>query len=489
MAMACARFVFAQTHLVAGEQPPVPTLDIALIVVDAIALILTQFEGLITPRCLDLWYILLQGLMISPFFFVLPRDVITLSNWTFVLRVMLALSARHVFLAVLGNATASILVMRLIGFDSRSALFTGEITKLTFLLLFVFSIRQLIFRDAKATVELKSRSIELEAVSCLLRGFCDAVVEVDEQLRIVENSQQLLTMLLRSSHSTDLAGRNFLSLFCSDDKPKVSDCLTSVSTSHTHALNARILDGDGNSVKVELLHIRFLTAEDCVHRLVGVREFQDVQDVVGAFGACELQENLRGTSDSVPAYAANVESAELHARDARETCRETRSTTETSTSDDPMILFDLGSFTILQANKPARQFCGKCAGAPVKFSKMSISDLSADLSFARLSNQIQDRVNANPEAAVHELDLGAILLLNRMQAKARIRAEYDPLLDAFVGTLFITPVPLPELTKANIDRLGHGSPGKKHQRRRRSWSSSSGSSSGSILNLHRAIAL
>eukprot|EP00913_Durusdinium_trenchii_P010689 g10029.t1 len=100
-----------------------------------------------------------------------------------------------------------------------------------------------------------------------------------------------------------------------------------------------------------------------------------------------------------------------------------------------------------------------------------------------------DRVNANPEAAVHELDLGAILLLNRMQAKARIRAEYDPLLDAFVGTLFITPVPLPELTKANIDRLGHGSPGKKHQRRRRSWSSSSGSSSGSILNLHRAIAL
>ena len=47
-----------------------------------------------------------------------------------------------------------------------------------------------------------------------------------------------------------------------------------------------------------------------VQGLVGVREFQDVQDVVGAFGACELQENLRGTSDSVPAYAANVESAE-----------------------------------------------------------------------------------------------------------------------------------------------------------------------------------
>ena len=66
------------------------------------------------------------------FFVVGRRHVITLSNWTFVLRVMLGLSARHGCFVVLGNAVASVLVMRLVGFNSQSALFTGEVTKLSF---------------------------------------------------------------------------------------------------------------------------------------------------------------------------------------------------------------------------------------------------------------------------------------------------------------------------------------------------------------------
>eukprot|EP00438_Fugacium_kawagutii_P020368 Skav210260 [mRNA] locus=scaffold1929:281078:282100:- [translate_table: standard] len=314
MAMACIRFAFAQTYLLAGERPPVYSLDLVLVVLHVIGLILTQFPALITPRSLDLWYVLLQGLLVAPFFVAVPRHVTTLSNWTFVLRVMLGLSARHGGLVVLGNALASVLVMRLLGFNSQSALFTGEVTKLSFLLLAVFSIRRLIFRDARASVELKSRSIELDAVSSLLRGFCDAVVEVDQSLHITENSNQLLTILLRSNPS--IAGKSFLELFCLDDQAKVQQCLTTTSTvlDHTHALNARLLDCDGNYVKVELLHVRFVTAAGDSHRtlatdfffghrilflhlyfvaqdkqlvhvcicnagLVGIREFQDMQEV------------------------------------------------------------------------------------------------------------------------------------------------------------------------------------------------------------------
>jgi len=235
MVMACIRFAFAQTYLLAGERPPVHSLDLALVAVHFIGLILTQFPALARPRCLDLWYILLQGLLVAPFFVVGRRHVITLSNWTFVLRVMLGLSAKHGCFVVLGNAVASVLVMRLVGFNSQSALFTGEVTKLSFLLLAVFSIRQLIFRDAKASVELKSRSIELDAVSSLLRGFCDAVVEVDQSLRITENSHQLLTILLRSSNQACLAGKDFVELFCIDDQPRVHECLTNVSDTHTHS--------------------------------------------------------------------------------------------------------------------------------------------------------------------------------------------------------------------------------------------------------------
>ena len=67
MVMACIRFAFAQTYLLAGERPPVHSLDLALVAVHFIGLILTQFPALARPRCLDLWYILLQGLLVAPF--------------------------------------------------------------------------------------------------------------------------------------------------------------------------------------------------------------------------------------------------------------------------------------------------------------------------------------------------------------------------------------------------------------------------------------
>ena len=253
--------------LVCWLRPPVQDLDMALVVVHVIGLFLTQFPALVTPRSLDLWYMLLQGLLVAPFFFVnLPPNAIALSNWTFVLRVMFGISARRGYLAVLVNAVVSLQVMRIVGYSFTNQFFTGEVTKLTFYILLVFAVRRLIFRDSKASVELKSRSIELEAVSALLRGFCDAVVEVDQSLHITENSNQLLTLLLRSSNQACLSGKDFIELFCSDDQQQVRECLTKFSDTHTHALNARLLDADGNHVKIELLHIRFLSATGDLHR-------------------------------------------------------------------------------------------------------------------------------------------------------------------------------------------------------------------------------
>lgn len=480
MVMACIRFAFAQTYLLAGERPPVHSLDLALVAVHFIGLILTQFPALVRPRCLDLWYILLQGLLVAPFFVVGRRHVITLSNWTFVLRVMLGLSAKHGCLVVLGNAVASVLVMRLVGFNSQSALFTGEVTKLSFLLLAVFSIRQLIFRDAKASVELKSRSIELDAVSSLLRGFCDAVVEVDQSLRITENSHQLLTILLRSSNHACLAGKDFVELFCIDDQPQVHECLTSVSDTHTHAVNSRLLDTDGNYVKVELLHIRFVTAGGDLHRLVGIREYQDMQDVA---------------VKALPAHSPHgVPQGLLY-------------DTETSTMDEeplpgtPSLMFDIGSFAILEANQALRKLTLKCIGAHVKMSKVKLWDLSPDLSFPRLSGQIQDLVNSQAcstlESVSAEMDLGEMVLLRNMQVLAKVNVQYDPVFENLVGTLFLYPTGIPALTKANVDRLENGIHGKRRKkrhgtgsRRSRSRSSSGGSSSsGNILDLHRTIPL
>lgn len=44
--------------------------------------------------------------------------------------------------------------------------------------------------------ELRKRTIELGAASCLLLEFCDAVVELDEEMKITVTSNQLSTLLL-----------------------------------------------------------------------------------------------------------------------------------------------------------------------------------------------------------------------------------------------------------------------------------------------------
>jgi len=479
MAMACLRFVFAQHFLFAGLRPPVHALDMALVAVHVIGLFLTQFPALVTPRSLDLWYMLLQGLLVAPFFYVnLPPNVIALANWTFVLRVMFGISARRGYLAVLVNAVVSLQVMRIVGYSFTNQFFTGEVTKLTFYILAVFSIRRLIFRDSKASVELKSRSIELEAVSALLRGFCDAVVEVDQSLHITENSNQLLTLLLRSNNQACLAGKDFIELFCSDDQQQVRECLTKFSDTHTHALNARLLDADGNHVKIELLHIRFLSATGDLHRLVGVREFQDMQDM----------NPFLPQSSRVP-YETETTIGEEHM------------------PGSPSLLFDIGSFLILEANHALRTLIAKCTGVSMKLSEMNISDLSPELKFAKLSLQIQDLVNSQAcesmENVTAEMDLGELVLLGRMQVLARVSVQYDPLLENLVGTLFLSPTGIPALTKANIDQLQndvHGNPRTRRvsgrsQRSHRSRSSQrsaggkSGSGSGCILDLHRTIPL
>lgn len=482
MAMACLRYVFAQHFLFAGLRPPVQDLDMALVVVHVIGLFLTEFPALVTPRSLDLWYMLLQGLLVAPFFYVnLPPNAIALSNWTFVLRVMFGISARRGYLAVLVNAVVSLQVMRIVGYSFTNQFFTGEVTKLTFYILLVFAVRRLIFRDSKASVELKSRSIELEAVSALLRGFCDAVVEVDQSLHITENSNQLLTLLLRSSNQACLAGKDFIELFCSDDQQQVRECLTKFSETHTHALNARLLDADGNHVKIELLHIRFLSATGDLHRLVGVREFQDMQDM-----------NTYLPQSSPVHYYTETTIGEEHM------------------PGSPSLLFDIGSFLILEANHALHTLIAKCTGVSMKLSAMKISDLSPDLNFAKLSLQIQDLVNSQAyesmENVTVEMDLGEVVLFGSMQVLARVSVQYEPMLENLVGTLFLSPTGIPALTKANIDLLQkdnvhnvHGNPRSQRrvsgrsQRSHRSRSSHSsaggGSGSGYILDLHRTIAL
>jgi len=489
MAMATARFIFAQMNLLAGNTPPAASLDVALVLVHFVALFLTTCPTLVTPRSLDLWYIVLQGLFILPFLTVGPRDVVTLSNWTFVLRVLLGLSVKRGWLALTGNAACSILVMRIIGFQMESALFSGEITKLSFLLLCVFSIRQLVYRDARSGLDLKTRTIELEAVSSLLRGFCDAVVEVDDNLQLVTGSKQLSTMLLRENGNSDtsLAGTAFVDLFCEEDRERLHEGLLSQNSSaHTLALNARILDSDGSHVKVELLHVQFCSANNRSHRLVGMREFQDMQDMTSQRLPSLSQSSIPGGVGEASFEVFPVSRSGSNGSSTGEGRRE-------HAKKRPWLLFDVSTFQILVVSDEFKALCRRCAGQHVKLKNKTFLDLTTDLTYDSLTERIQDLVNSHSSTSTSDLpplDLGVLTLLGTLQVRSTLYLEHDSLLDGLVATLKISPAGAVQLTKANVDLLENFHRRTRRSRRSRSSRSkssggSSGTSVGSILDLHK----
>ncbi|CAJ1365844.1 unnamed protein product, partial [Effrenium voratum] len=80
------------------------------------------------------------------------------------------------------------------------------------------AIRHQIYENLRMSFSLRSRSVQLDAASGLLRGFCDAVLEVDHELKIVKGSCQLSTLLLHGhGQSQDLTGLDLLGFFCEEE--------------------------------------------------------------------------------------------------------------------------------------------------------------------------------------------------------------------------------------------------------------------------------
>ncbi|CAL1158615.1 unnamed protein product, partial [Cladocopium goreaui] len=153
--------------------------------------------------------------------------------------------------------------------------------------------------------------------------------------------------------------------------------------------------------------------------------------------------------------------------------------TETTTDEEPLpgtptLMFDIGSFAILEANQALRKLTLKCIGAHVKMSKVNLWDLSPDLSFRRLSGPIQDLVNSQACSSIEnvsaEMDLGEMVLLRNMQVLAKVSVQWDPVFEKLVGTLFLYPTGIPALTKVRSKRRPTREwPWKASQKATRDW--------------------
>jgi len=263
---------------------PFPTVDVFVAFMWISSILLSSNKHLVTPRSLDvfclLYYIVtLLGLLLIPVqTFEEYRQVMVRLIFC---RVLPDVTTKRALMFVVFNVLGLVVVIaRVIPVRELGKNQLDEAIVLDLAPVFgAVLVRQALYAIADAGVNLQTLTIERNAISSLLLGLCDAVVEVDENLKLTEDGRQLSTMLLhgRGVSAQQLAGSDLLAFFHPDDRTHVQQCLCgSPDDTQTRVFNARMLDGLSNNVEVELFHINMENQEGQKCYLVGMREFQDL---------------------------------------------------------------------------------------------------------------------------------------------------------------------------------------------------------------------
>jgi len=256
------------------------------------------------------------------------------------------------------------------------------------------ALRHQMYENVRVSLSLQKRSIELGAASALLYSFCDAVVELDDELKITNTANQLSTMLLRSVGGPPpaLVGSDYLGLFVEEDRDALKTSLRSEITSR---VSARMVDALGSTVNMELLYTSFENTDHQKCRLVGMRELQEAADVA-PLKATKLPES------------------------------------------DMSLMFDACSFELLGATDSFKRVMMESGTG--ELDQLSIYDLvgpiDSENSIAFVSS-IQSAVNSLDPQQVQSIQLGSMEILNQT-VQAVLKLQNDELLKTVVGTLVIS---------------------------------------------------
>mmetsp|Transcript_134551 Transcript_134551/g.429758 ORF Transcript_134551/g.429758 Transcript_134551/m.429758 type:complete len:579 (+) Transcript_134551:120-1856(+) len=131
---------------------------------------------------------------------------------------------------------------------------------------------------SSAATHVKDRSMQGQnsAVTSLLNMVCDAVVELDDDLRMARDCPALSAALFRGQ-AKGLCGQSLKEFVCGDDQAHFEDQIASQDTPVAAAkmFHVRLSDSWGNAVPMELFHVRFSGVGEETRHLIGLREHSD----------------------------------------------------------------------------------------------------------------------------------------------------------------------------------------------------------------------
>lgn len=406
--------------------------DLTILLVGIFGMVLSSFPFLINPKSQDFWYVLTMFILDATYFVppveVDVRDVITLSFPGRFVYAVLAKRIGCVALCILFHLLQAIQIAKQTNLSGATSSVSTLILIFFLMFLGMLIVRKLMRENVLLRVDLQKRTVELGAVSSLLTACYDAVLELDQHLKLTQDSCQLSSMLLHTAPKIGgVSGKSLLDFFAEGDRERIAEQIFSSDSDNTSvvALNADMLDSDFNHVKVEVFCARFknLANETCF--LAALREIQDVE--------LRIQRAPAWGLPGQPGHSI----ADGH-----------------PLGQDLVVVYDVCTLDIQVMNEELQQLCRSYFGAEAPGYILDLASVDTQTS---LCEQLQHLGNvAKNESRPSRMPV-TFDFLDLGEVNAAVTIEYDHLLEDLMGSMLIH-LNLGALTEANLRSLARTGP-------------------------------
>ncbi|CAE7219602.1 unnamed protein product [Symbiodinium natans] len=224
-----------------------------------------------------------------------------------VFRLPVTVVATRTLWVALGNVPVSVLIVWRFG-SSPAAQAAGNSLPVIFVMALEAAIctlaacissgmSELMRQRASLRCENNKISSDNSAISALLRLMSDAVIELDQDLRMIRHSPELSAMLLRDRPGASTEGLAFTDFIHAADAARAAELLLNPICVGTgaHAFHTRLVDTFSNKVCVEIFAVMTETSEGEVRHLLGLRDFTDSPSLSGERATDAMEATVCGS--------------------------------------------------------------------------------------------------------------------------------------------------------------------------------------------------
>ena len=271
-------------------------------------------------------------------------------------------------------------------FDSLYTLLCGEVMSLILTISMAFLLDGILHQKVRHETRHKSTAAQLGAASSLLNLTCDAIIELDANLRITEDSPQLAAMLLRDRPGSTVKGMTFTQLMPTEhEAARAYQILSSGSAGsaasqtsagsdeasiHANAFHTRLMDSCSSKFRTEVFQVAYSQVDGQVHHLIGLRDFTDQTPLAGERAMDAMESCTKASTDEFEAPKPFPTWQEVERKglmtpepDSSESeCEDnnTASTFQATSGDGTVLLYiDMHGVRVASASLTVAHMCGK----------------------------------------------------------------------------------------------------------------------------------